>query len=236
VLGCYTPTLRIYIFNVTDNKLPHVKEVTAAHEMLHAAYERMDRPTKDRIDLLVQAEADRLKNDTSLQELLKIYASAEPGQRMNELHSIIGTEYDGLSPELETHYKQYFGNRAKVVAFAKDYKGVFAASKARLESDDARLAALLKEIQADEKLLTTKRAELDSENARLTALRKSDPASYNKQVPGYNAKVASFNSLAHSYNALVQEFNKLVGIRNKEAAAQNDLYHSLDSKYQPVTN
>ena len=40
VLGCYK-LQDIYLYNVTDARFNGVKEVTAAHEMLHAAYERL---------------------------------------------------------------------------------------------------------------------------------------------------------------------------------------------------
>ena len=44
ILGCYNPSSRdIYIYNVTNSELDGVKEVTAAHEMLHAAWERFER-------------------------------------------------------------------------------------------------------------------------------------------------------------------------------------------------
>ncbi len=40
VLGCYTGG-RIYVYSVDDERLDGVEEVTAAHEMLHAAYARL---------------------------------------------------------------------------------------------------------------------------------------------------------------------------------------------------
>ena len=40
VLGCYTAR-EIYLYRVTDERLQGTNEVTAAHEMLHAAYERL---------------------------------------------------------------------------------------------------------------------------------------------------------------------------------------------------
>ena len=35
-----------YIYNVNDERLNGLKEVTAAHEMLHAAYERLPESDK----------------------------------------------------------------------------------------------------------------------------------------------------------------------------------------------
>ena len=47
VLGCYA-SLRIYIFDVDDPQLEGVEEVTAAHEMLHAVYDRLSTGDRDR--------------------------------------------------------------------------------------------------------------------------------------------------------------------------------------------
>ena len=42
VLGCYREDQdRLYIYNVNSSELPGVREVTTAHEMLHAAYHRL---------------------------------------------------------------------------------------------------------------------------------------------------------------------------------------------------
>jgi hypothetical protein len=231
VLGCYSAQ-HIYIFNVTDPRLARVKEVTAAHEMLHAAYERLDPNVRERVDRLVQTDADKLKNDKTLNELMKWYIKAEPGELLNELHSILGTQYDNLSPELESYYKQYFSDRSKVVRFAKEHEAVLLASKARIAAYETQIANLKQQISNMEVSLKQKRAELDAESARLEALRQSDVSAYNQAVPGYNAKVRSFNVLANDYNALIVQHNKIVELLEKEAAAQAGLYQSLDSQYQ----
>ena len=42
VLGCYREDQdRLYVYNVNSSELPGVREVTTAHEMLHAAYHRL---------------------------------------------------------------------------------------------------------------------------------------------------------------------------------------------------
>ncbi len=42
ILGCYHgPQAGIFLLNVTDPRLNGVQQVTAAHEMLHAAYDRL---------------------------------------------------------------------------------------------------------------------------------------------------------------------------------------------------
>jgi hypothetical protein len=234
VLGCFvTNTKRIYIYNVTDKRLPRTKEVTAAHEMLHAAYDRLDSTVRERVDRLVQADADKLKGDKTLNDLIKWYIKEEPGELLNELHSILGTQYGNLSAELEAYYRQYFSDRSKVVKYSQDHESVFLASKAKIAEYHAQLKQLKQQISNLEVSLKQKRAELDSESARLDALRRSDPNAYNQAVPGFNAKVLSFNALAKEYNALIAKHNSIVELLEKEAAAQEGLYKSLDSHYQP---
>ena len=51
VLGCYVhDNDRIYLYHVESNDLPGVIEVTTAHEMLHAAYQRVPFWEKDRLN------------------------------------------------------------------------------------------------------------------------------------------------------------------------------------------
>lgn len=232
VLGCYVGQ-QIYLFNVTDARLAGVVEVTAAHEMLHAVYDRLDTQDKKRVDAMIEAELPKVTDDR-LKGLIAMYAETEPGQQLNEMHSILGTEYAGLSPELEAYYKQFFTDRSKVVALAQQYQGAFSASQVRIADMSGRLEELKKKIDSNTEKLNQQRAELDSEAARLNELRSSDTAAYNKAVPEYNAKARAYNSLVVATRELIDEYNQLVVEHNNEAAAQNSLYHSLDSRHQTV--
>ena len=232
VLGCYA-NQRIYLYNVTDDRLNGVIEVTAAHEMLHAAYERMDKNEQSHIDTLIEAELPKV-TDERLKGLIELYAKAEPGEKLNEMHSILGTEYANLSSELETYYKQYFSDRSKVVALAAQYQGAFAASQARIADIEGRLEGLKKQIDTNTQELNQRKGDIDSEIARLNALRSTDTDAYNAAVPGYNAKARAYNDLVRATQSLIVQYNQLVVEHNNEAAAQSDLYQSLDSHHQTV--
>lgn len=232
VLGCYTGQ-RIYLYNVKDPRLDGVIEVTAAHEMLHAVYERLDQAQKARIDSMIEAELP-LVTDERLKGLIELYARTEPGQKLNEMHSILGTEYGNLSSNLEEYYAQYFSDRSKVVALAQKYQGAFLASQARIADIEGRLAGLKKQIDTNTETLNKQKDEIDQQAAQLNEQRSSDPAEYNKAVPGYNAKVRSYNNLVVATRNLVAEYNQLVIEHNNEAITQNNLYHSLDSRHQTV--
>jgi chromosome segregation ATPase len=233
VLGCYRAQ-NIYIYNVLDTHLSGVKEVTAAHEMLHAAYERLGSTEKQHVNALLVPQIKRI-TDERLLGLIKLYNQSEPGELYNEMHSILGTEVSDLSPELETYYSQYFTDRKKIVAYSDGYEGVFAASKQRLAAMDSQLDGLRAQITADNSSLDQQSVALNAESMQLNNLRSAGQLDeYNQAVPAYNQKVRNFNSLVDQTKKLVAQYNALVEARNKEAAAQNNLYQSLDSRYQAV--
>ncbi len=140
ILGCYSAN-RIYLFNIDDQRLDGIKEVTAAHEMLHAAYQRLPESEKTRVNELLQSQ-DLGEDTDRINELMAEYAKTEPGEELNELHSMIGSEVDSLSPELERYYKQYFMDRSSLVVMSDSYQTVFDELKSRQDTLVAELNAL----------------------------------------------------------------------------------------------
>ncbi|OYW85152.1 hypothetical protein B7Z17_02840, partial [Candidatus Saccharibacteria bacterium 32-49-10] len=103
ILGCYIyPDHKLYIYDVSEPGLAGIKDVTAAHEMLHAAYARLDQATKDWLSPRLEEAYSRLKTD-NLAKRMTYYASAEPGARENELHSILPTEFSDLGKDLNDY-------------------------------------------------------------------------------------------------------------------------------------
>ena len=171
ILGCYSAG-RIYVFDVTDSRLDGIKEVTAAHEMLHAAYERLPDSEKQKIDRLVEVQLASV-TDTRIKDLIELYDKTEPGERANELHSILGTEVKDLSPELEAYYARYFKDRSALVAMSEKYESIF------------------KEINEEQNNLVE---ELNSLAADITAR----SVTYNNDTNKLNADITSFNQKANS--------------------------------------
>lgn len=233
VLGCYAEG-NIYIFKVDNATLEGVEEVTAAHEMLHAAYARLSNQERQRIDELTN-QAYLATDSQRLRETVEGYRRDDPGSLTNELHSILGTEIRELPTELEDYYRRYFDDRSRVVDIAESYEKVFIELQdqiAKLESD---IAELKSQIEASESQLSTQRNALDAEAKRLQDLREAGKfEEYNAGVPGYNAMVAEYNAGVEDYRALVERHNQLVKTHNELALEQNELVHSLDSKFTPV--
>lgn len=237
VLGCYDND-RIYIYNVTDQRLDGIKEVTAAHEMLHAVYQRMSVDERERIDRLVEAEYEKLSNNPDFAERMAFYARTEPGERDNELHSIIGTEVSNISPELEKHYNRYFSNRSKLLELFNSYNNLFV----QIDKQAKQLAAELDRLSA--KL----DSEIASYNAKIKALNEkiadfnqrasdggfSSVAAFNserrvleQQADAITAQRASINQDAARYEKLRQEYNDTI-------TTSGDLYKSIDSTLAPA--
>ena len=235
VLGCYTGQGRIYLFNVTDERLAGIKEVTAAHEMLHAAYDRLSGGQQQRVNHLIEAQ---LKNvsDQRVLELIDQYRQSDPNALLNEAHAIIGTELENLLPELEDYYNRYFTNRSAVVALAKRYAGVFLELESRSKQMEVDINNLKARIHELEDQLTGLKEQLDTERAQLDSLLE------NNQVDAYNSRVAPYNNLVNRYNAVladysakIEQHNRLVEEYNRIALQHQDLIQSIDSRHQPVS-
>lgn len=235
VLGCYTG-VNIYIFDVDDPKLKGVEEVTAAHEMLHAAYQRLTNSEKTRLNGLLQAAYSRVK-DQKLAEVMAGYAKTEPGEESNELHSILGTEYANLGPELEEYYKKYFIDRSKVVTLASDYKKVFEDIANQVAKYDAELSLRKTEIVRREDELDAKAKQLEQQKVQMDALLQAGQArAYNAQVISYNSGVNSYNAEVATIKQLIDEYNSIVEQRNSLAVQQEGLAKSLDSRIDTLNS
>lgn len=145
VLGCYADK-RIHLFEVTDERLAGIVEVTAAHELLHAAFARLSTSERTRISKELRAEYERYAAvDPDFAERMSVYSHLSATGFANELHSVFGTEIGELSPELEQHYARWLGDRAGIVQMHESYRSVFNELTAQVKS----LTAELEELRAD---------------------------------------------------------------------------------------
>ena len=230
VLGCYT-NQRIYVYDVTDPRLSGVQEVTAAHELLHAAYDRMSLAEKNRINKELEQAVSAI-SDPRLTETLAEYKKTEPGQIDNELHSILGTEYKVLPQGLEQHYSKYFIDRAKIVAFSDTYQKRIKENNAQIRAYDLQRENLKTQISSVEQQIASSESQLNIRQQQLVKLRSSNVSAYNDQVPGFNALVARYNTLVNKATELTKEYNQIVKLRNSLSTDLNDLIKQLDSNYQ----
>lgn len=228
VLGCYRLYDGIYIFNIDDERLRGVQEVTAAHELLHAGYDRLSGSERERVDTLLMKAYKDLR-DARIQKTVAQYEEKDPGSVPSELHSILGTEVRDLPEELEEYYKKYFTDRSKVVAYSEHYESAFSSRKSQIENLEKELESLKAKVDTANKDLASHEADLSTRGAGLKQRAANGSASqqeideYNNSVSTFNAKIASTNRLVDSYNSKRQQYLKLVG-------EQNDLFKEIDSR------
>lgn len=233
-LGCYVTNRGIYLYDIQDERLEGVEEVTAAHEMLHVVYQRLSSKERKRIGSLLQ-EAYAQVTDPRIRAAITIYQ--ENGDDVNnELHSILGTEVAQLPPALEAYYQQYFIDRTKVVAMATRYSDEFVRREQQVAEYDAKLGGLRIQIETNEALLDQKSANLQADRKLLDQQYESQNYSaYNMGVPIYNAAVAEYNALLSTTRSQIAEYNALVEARNKVAVEHQELMDSWNSNASTET-
>ena len=236
VLGCYHSGFdsSIYIYNVRDDRLEGVVEVTAAHEMLHAAYERLGQKDKQHIDKLLNDFYTNDLHDQRVIDTIDSYKKTEPDDVSNEMHSIFGTEVSRLSAELESYYAKYFKDRAKVADYANDYASEFSNRSEQIKQYQKELAWLKVTIENQEAGLDQQLFKIQTERRRMDQLRASgQSAEYNAAVPGFNAMVDDYNSGVNELKANIARYNQLVAAHNALAKELSGLYQSLDTSLSP---
>jgi hypothetical protein len=229
VLGCYHSGQEgIFLLSVTDMRLMGVEQVTAAHEMLHAAYERLDGKERARIDGLLQDYYRHDLHDQRILQTIEAYKKSEPHDVVNEMHSIFGTEIANLPAPLEQYYQRYFTNRKQVAAFASQYQSEFTSRRMRVAQADTQLEQLKAQIDAAEADLNSKQKSIASQQATLLGQRNSgNIAAYNAGVPAYNQLVDDYNNEIGRVQSLINQYNQLVASRNAVALEEDQLIKEL---------
>ncbi len=170
ILGCYVAGRGIFLLDVQEPKLNGVVEVTAAHEVLHAEYERLNTSEREKIDRLTSEFYENNVSNERIKKTVENYRKKDPSIVPNELHSILATEVRDLSPELEEYYSQYFKDRIKIVEFSELYERAFIDLEQQAKIIESQLASLKNQIDTDRSQIDALSAELNIEKARLDAL------------------------------------------------------------------
>jgi len=229
VLGCYTAG-NIYIYDVKDAKLAGIRELTTAHELLHAVWARMSGDEQQELSAALLQVFD--KNRDSLESELDTYDASE---KQEELYVRVGTEVKDLPETLEKHFAEIFKDQDKIVDFYESYIAVFRRIKTEMETLEEEIELMKGEIE-------TKLAEYERQLSQLEA----DIVSFNScaEVVGcfqnendFNARRAALVERRNELNALNDEINELVDAYNEKIDEYNanamegrELQNMIDSK------
>lgn len=236
ILGCYN-NKDIYIFKVTNPTLDGIEEVTAAHEMLHAVWDRMSDQDKATIGALLEAQYAQI-NDPTLKERMAYYDRTEPGQHDNELHSIIGTEVASISPALEKYYRQYFSDRSKVTALHTSYNSVFTQLSQESDTLYAQLGTLSTQIDNQKAQYEADAAKLSNDiavfNQKATNGGFTSTSDFNAQRAALSARSNALDSERTTINAEIQSYNDKNSQYQALIIQSEALNKSIDSSIAPA--
>ncbi|MBW3568962.1 hypothetical protein KY385_02420 [Candidatus Parcubacteria bacterium] len=233
VLGCYVENQGIYLLEVEDKRLQGVVEVTAAHEVLHAVYDRLNSKERDRVDKMTASFFKQIK-DERINKTVENYRTDDSSIVANELHSILATEVMDLPAELEEYYGQYFNDRKRVVSYSGQYEQAFIKLRNQVDRLDEQLQSLKNQIEASQVEIEQRNAEIEQRRRELDRmLADNEVEQYNAQVANFNALVGSYNRLINSTKQKVNYYNQLVQERNSLATAEQELVDAIDSNIIP---
>ncbi|MDO9589874.1 MAG: hypothetical protein Q7J04_01880 [Microcella sp.] len=242
VLGCFTfAEARIYLYDITDANLEPFEVVVAAHEMLHAAWDRLSVDERQALETPLETVFADLGPDHELVERIASYEAFDPSSRVPELYAILGTEIEPLPPVLEVHYAEYFDDRSVVVGVWNQIQAIFVELETELERLSSELAALAAQIeteqQASERAATALEGDISAFNARADR-----PGGYTSQSAferdrdallvrqnALNAQIDATNATIATYNALLAQFTEL----NEQAAALNRALNITPEPIEP---
>lgn len=238
VLGCYTGQ-RIYLFNVTDNELDGIEEVTAAHEMLHAAYARLSPAKKDRVDAELVKEADVLMKDPAFSSRISVYSKLPTADYINELHSVIGTEVANPGSELENYYKTYFDDRAAIVAMHAQYQRVFTTLQVQAnqlaDSLNAQAAKINRESATYNSDAEVLQQDIETFNAQSSTRGGfATQTEFNQARQSLVTRVNQLNAERDSINQQVDAYNADKAKLNAMEVHLTTLNNSIDSDLSPA--
>ena len=199
ILGCYT-NQTIYVYYIKDKELDGIVELTTAHELLHAVYERMS--TSERDGLRGLLEKVYKENREILGDEIDLY---EMSEQLEEIYVRAGTEVKSLPEELEKHYAKIFKNQDRIVDFYNKYIRVF------------------REIENEFKSLEVEMTELNNQiNEKI--------ADYENGVSLLNSEIGEFNNCASApgcFNSDYEFYLKRNELINRQTELQT-LYDEVD--------
>ena len=237
ILGCYNG-LSIYVYNVSDTRLEGIKTVTAAHEMLHAAYARLSKSERNRVNTLLTAAVAPLQNDPAFKERLAYYERNEPYELDNELHSILATEIETLPPELENYYKEYFYDRSRVVRFHQAYEGIFNKLKNQADELSEDIDRYEAAINPSIEEYNTKSQQLNDTvsqfNDRAASGNFSSEAQFRLERQQLTAQSDELDARRRSIEQSIVDYRAAVSAYNDISVETQQLSDSINSKLNPT--
>ena len=232
VLGCYVGD-NIYVYNIESEELDGIRELTTAHELLHAVWARMSDSEKRALNTDLEQVLE--KNHEVLGEELDAYDAVE---RQEELFVRAGTEVASLPVGLEKVYGEVFSDQDKVVGFYNKYIQVFRAMEAEMDELAAKMQAIQSEIDSltgeYERRIDLLDGEITSFNicAETAGCFASGGEFYSRRAVLVGEQ-AALEEMYNQINGLVDQYNGLVEKYNADVTRTEKLNRVMNSSSKP---
>lgn len=241
VLGCYVSD-SIHMFDIEDERLEGIMEVTAAHELLHAIYSRQTVKQKDALqEQLLGLYEEVISENSSFEKRMSVYSHLSEERFANELHSIFGTELEILPGWIEEHYSKWFENRLAIVEFFEGYSDYFDELREQGEKLVEKLALLSEQIDYEVQVYTDSVQTFNREFENF--LRRNDSYAFQDNPDEFYSLKDSFDSRRYGLNEekvlidqMIEEYNELQLDLESLNLITKELKQSLDSTLLPDTN
>lgn len=233
VLGCYVAG-NIYVYDIDAAELDGIRELTVAHELLHAVWERMS--DDEKVALVEPLTRTFEKNQAFLGEEIDTYDVSE---KQEELYVRVGTEVKDLPEALEKHYAEIFKERDAIVDFYDGYIIVFRQIKAEMENLADEMEVLKAEIGVKTKeyegMLGQLEAGIASFNscAEVVGCFASEGEFYARRNE-LLAREGVLMGLNDEINNLIDEYNDRVNRYNADVTESRKLQNMINSKTKDI--
>ena len=220
ILGCYDFE-NIYVYNITEPELDGIRELTAAHELLHAVYARLSE--QDKRDLGPMLEQVYSSNANILSE---------------ELYVRAGTEIANLPATLESHYANIFKDQDRIAGYFNKYISVFNQIQQNLDTLSSEINNLENVIKSKTNEYYSRSAALNTATASFNACAETPDCFTSETVfqirrtellNEYDALDALYNEI----DSLIDAYNAKVEAYNSEATHINSLNTIINSIASP---
>lgn len=213
ILGCYSSSRTIHVYDISIDELDGIQESTLAHELLHAIYGRHTAATLSWLNPLLRQAYEA--NKSTLEDGMSFY---DEDEFLNELHSRLGTEVRSLPDELEEYYANYFVDQDAVTDFFHSYNSHLVAL--REES-----VAQLSEINALANTIDSQRLTYIEDSATLTAKIED----FNRRAESGQMTTSDYNSGRAALTAEIQRLDQLYDSISVDISKHNQLVEAYNS-------
>ncbi len=233
LLGCYTND-KMYIYQVDHEELKDSNKVTAAHELLHAVWARMNdverEETEKWLRIIQRQDLDWVEEELSL------YNEEE---RLEELYTRVGTKLREIPDELEEHYREYFTDRMRIVEFYEAYQAPFEKLKKTNEELKAKIDKLGTEIEQNRAEYNQRLENLQVGVQEFNACAETEGCfasleEFNKRKASLRQEESELNVWREKVNQQIDENNNLVHEYNTNQLALGELNNALNSNMEMI--